>query len=439
MPFDLDQYPYLKRILDKTYGNNIVFKNSISGAHDTNWFKEYELFYSKQLRSAPYVMRVFFKANKKRGREVGFTHIRPISDGSKVCETYLMPPKNLSPQNKAYIKCLAKYDVYDETVECVPYIMPETTMGMCIHASIWICLKILERRGMVSESLCIPEVQRLITGTPFADQRGFRFAQAARLIRMCGPSAFYVINRETNPYLTDSEMLMELYAYVESSLPVVIGVDIGDVKWWETSRHGYHSIVAIGHTMEQNKIDGFIFHDESTLPYQKMTKRELLDAWHVPPNDSQSSRTPFREMLVAVPPEVTLPFHKVYPQFETILRESNQRGITTETAERLVVRPMLRQVAVFFLETIEDVRVRKMALRAFKESNFPNYLWVFYLYGVDTDRKNAENAKGFFLRDATGQTYLRFLYLKDEKQAIYQVRKDKVYRLREGSTRREEL
>ena len=427
MPFNLDLYPYLKEILNKVYANHLVVKGTVDGTHDSNWIKEYELFYEKQPNAVPYVMRVLFKVNKKRGEKAGFSNIRPITDGSEVSETFMIPPKDFSTDKEVYIKCLDVYDVYGERVECVPYIMPETIFGMCIHASIWICLKILERRGrMIDKALCIPEIQRLAKGSPYSDKEGLKFVQTARLLRMCRANAFYVINKEP-PQLTDDQMLMELYAYVESRLPVIVGVDVADLQWWNTNTHGYHSIVAIGHTMEKNKINGFVFHDESALPYQMMTKDELLMGWHVP------HRT-VREMLVAVPPEVSLPFHEVYHQFEELILVLHQKNAISQNIQNLVIRPMIRSSAEFFIE----VRLGTL-LRALRESDWPPYIWVFYLYERDVDRKDAKNIKGFFVRDATARTDLRFFYFREEERAIYQVKGDQVYSIHEGQTRRKKL
>lgn len=431
MPFDLEQYPYLKKILEKTYRGEIVYRDTVDGAHDSNWVKEYELFYSKQPNSTPYVKRLRFKVNEKRGRKAGFVNIRPITDASEVSETFLIPPKSLNPQNGAYIKCSEEYEDYGEKVECTPYIMPETIFGMCIHASIWICLKILEKMDMIERALCVPEIQNLASGNPYADKQGLIFVQAARLLRMCRTSSFYIINKE-RPYLTDPEMLTELYAYVESCLPVIIGVDIADLEWWETNRHGYHSIVAIGHTMEGNQVNGFIFHDESVLPYQVMKNDALLDAWHKPGH--REARNYVREMLVAVPPEVSLPFHETYHQFEQILLTLREKQIISETAESLIIRPMLEHSAMLFFKTRN-----RLLYRALRESNFPSYVWVFYVFDADTERKNVEKAKGFFVRDATAGTELRFFYLKDEKRAVYQVQEGKVYIITEGRKRRKRI
>jgi len=308
--------------------------------------------------------------------------------------------------------------------------MPETIFGMCIHASIWICLKILENHGMIDEALCVPKIQELATGNPYADKQGLIFVQATRLLRMCRTSAFYVINRE-KPYLSDGEMLMELYAYVESGFPVIIGVDIADLKWWGTRRRGYHSIVVIGHTMEGNLVNGFIFHDESMLPYQVLKNRELLKAWHKP---QRMTRPVIREMLVAVPSEVSLPFHEVYHEFEQIMSTLYEKKVTGETAGNLTIRPMLRESPLVFFETKS-----RLFYRALRDAGFPRYVWVFYLYDQDAKKRSVQEAKGFFVRDATAQTDLMFVYFKDEKRAVYQVDEGKVYILREGVKKRKRI
>lgn len=428
MPFDLDLHPYLKRVLDRTYNHEIILKSLLHGAYDSNWLKEYELFYNKQTKSNPYVTRVLFKFKEKRGKSAGFSHIRPVTDGSELSETYLVPPKNLCAANDVYIKCLDEFDAYGERVECTPYIMPETIFGMCIHASIWICLKILEKRAMVERSLSIPEIQNLARGSPYADREGLLFKQAARILRMGRASSFYVINVES-PRLTDMQMLMELYAYVESRLPVIIGVDIADLPWWRTDKHGYHSLVTIGHTMEENRTNGFVFHDESLLPYVTMKNDKLLKAWHIPTTQPPSRYV--REMLVAVPPEVVLPFHSAYQQFEKILSVFQEKGVTSEKVENLVIRPFLKGGSELFIET------RNLSLlRALKEAQFPSHVWAFFLYDQNADRKDEKSLRGFFVRDATARTDLRFFFFMDEKKAIYQVEEGKVYTLHEGAKKR---
>jgi hypothetical protein len=278
----------------------------------------------------------------------------------------------------------------------------------------------------------MPEIQVLARGSPYADKEGLIFVQAARLIRMCRTSSLYIINKET-PALSDKQMLMELYAYVESGLPVIIGTDVADIPWWDTDHHGYHSIVAIGHTMKGNRVDGFIFHDESQYPYLVMNNQKLLRAWHVPgPSDPRDC---VREMLVAVPPQVTLPFHEVYHEFEEITNALRERGLTEQTTTSLGIQPILKESPDLFLGLNTG---RRQFMQAMRETGFPKYVWIFNLFQPGSDRKDTKGLKGFFARDATAKSELRFFYFTEEKQAIYQAG-NKVYRHLDNRMNRQRL
>jgi len=435
LPIDIRKYEYLFNIVNETYNNTISCENVVDGACDTNWNSEYALFYDKQPNSKPYVARLLFKRQGKGTKKirVGFANIRPITDGSEVAETYLNPPKNLETTN-AFIKCLAVHNVYGERVRCVPFIMPESIFGMCIQASIWICLSVLENQGMIDNVPTIPEIQRLATGRPYTDKQGLQFVQASRLLKMCRTSAFYINNKETT--LNDDMMLMQLYAYIESKLPVIIGVDVADLKWWNTrGRHCYHSLVVIGHTMSNNKVDGFIVHDESALPYQVMSETELKTAWHKPEKPKKKdvnhecvqteppSNARIRELLVAVPPAVSLPFHKVYNEFYTMLNALRVFELFIQDVDALKIRPMLMPPEQLLFDTKPTA---KCLFRAMSDANFPEYIWVIYFTDVNGDWSKP---KGFFVRDATRRTSFVLVYMFDKGTAIYQLEEGKTYQI----------
>jgi hypothetical protein len=228
---------------------------------------------------------------------------------------------------------------------------------------------------------------------------------------------------------------MELYAYVESGLPVILGVDTAKLDWWDHYIHSYHSIVAIGHTMQDNKIDGFIFHDESRLPYQTLKKDDLLEAWC-----KNGEENHVREMLVAVPPEVNLPFYLVFQQFREYVIALRDRNIITESLDNLSIQPMLiseEDLIPYIFTTRNDV-----LLRAFQEEELTSaekgYFWIMFLYEPDADRSNKEDAKAFFIRDATQKTDFRLIYLKNEKEGIYQLN-SKFYSRKSGKKRKKKL
>jgi hypothetical protein len=374
-----------------------------------------------------------FTKNEKRGKAAGFSNARPISDASEVSETYLIPPYHMENKKKVDLKCLGTHYVYGETVKCIPYIMPETIFGMCIHGSIWICLKILENLRMIEKSHPIPSIETLARGKPYADKQGLVFRQTSRIFRMCKTNALYIDN-EVTPRLTDEQMALELYAYIESRLPVILGVDTKYLPWWSSPEYGYHSIVAVGHTMDDNgKPDGFVFHDESCLPYQEIKIDKLMDAWHTAWKGTRKPKKPKREMMVAVPPEVSLPFNKAHPQFEQIFKISRNHGFTNDSSNNLLVKPILKGAFETYMQTKSDSLWNAMV-----ETKATKYVWIFYLYDKDVNERNVETSKGFFVRDATAESELRFLYFKETKQAIYQ-KEDQVYLVKDNQSRKKKL
>lgn len=417
--FDIrGEAPHLDLILEKVYSGSLKLSKIVDGAHDINWTKEYELFYSEQPKSQPFVKRLFFKDGKKL---YGFVHLRPVSDCSKVTETYLIPPKELNGFKTHYIKCLSRFEEYGESVECVPFIMPETILGMCAHGSIWICLKILENRSIGKTKSCnIPFIQTLASGRPFADHEGLFFVQVARLLRMCNCNSFYTINKAHN--LSDDNMLFTLYSYIESGLPVIIGVDVKDLKWWNTTESGYHSIVVIGHTMDNGNVDGFIVHDESTYPYQILTNDELLKAFHT------TTETETREFVVAVPPEVGLGFEIALKEFYGFYKTLDRlRLITWENNKIQSIRPMLvsseELFSLIFSETSvknheDNISLLIQIMRLFESRT---YLWVIFFYQSAVERSEERNV-GFYLRDSTLETDLRLIFLKKEKKILYSLK-----------------
>jgi hypothetical protein len=431
LPLDLTQYRRLTKILGETYQGSIVYKGHQEGAYDNNWLKEYELFYNKQVGSTPYVRRVFFKTNNVTGKFAGFVDIRPVTDGSEVCESYLIPPESLEAKH-AYVKCMRKRNYYGKTFNCAPYIMPDCTFGMCMQTAIWICLKTLE--DTVEKPLAVPEIQALAHGTPYADSEGLDFARTARIFRMSKANAIYK-NSQRGVLLSDRQMLNELYAYVESYLPVIIGVDTRDLSWWaNSSQQGYHVIVAIGHTMsDNNEIDGFVFHDESALPYITLTNNQLLQAWHAPtenlPSEYQHITAPVREMIVAVPPEVTLTYNRAFQQFKQWLSIFIERGLVDfDFNDNLEYRSFLEPI---LLKDIDKLPLKSLSKSLKELKNLPEFFWFIFIFNKNDSRDSWQNAKGIFIRDATRQTDFRLLYLQKEQTAFYQL-SGKVYKRSEN-------
>lgn len=427
----IDLPEILSDIIDKVYSNYLRPSQKLKGANDINWAKEYESFYKNIPYIRPHVDRIYFttRGNKK----AGFVHVRPISDSSRLSETYLIPPRRMSKKSKThFIKCLSKYNVYGSKVDCVPYIMPDSTLGMCIQASLWISLTILNNKFFSYEldkiPPTIPEIQKTAIGHYFSDGNGLLFKQATRIFRMYKYHADHITTlKQPDRNLTDDEIINTVYAYVESGFPVILGVDPSFLPWWKNKHHGYHSIVAIGHTMKDNKVDGLIVHDESTYPYQEITFDQLMKAWHVYiESEKKIMRVGgkiFREALVATPFNLNFSYDKAAREFSSWLRFCEKVGILNEKVK--CVRPM----AVPF-PLIGISRNQKRPMKAIqmmitdiqKNKKHRMFLlewgWRFSLYKTDDDRVKNKHFARVIISANRG---IPMFYMETEESIYYRL------------------
>jgi len=386
---DLDVLAHhLAEIGRLVYASKLELDGLQYGAHDRNWEKEHELFYCRQPGSAPYATRLFLSDD---GQPAGYAHIRLRTDGLELSETYLAPPSAMSQANGYFWTCLQPIRDYgQEEVACVPFITPDTLFSMCAQASVWICIRILhETSGGFVERVDLPSIQTMSKGHPFADHEGLEFKYIARVLRMCRSNAFYFDSQT----LGDDQLEFCLYAYIESGLPVIIGVDVGDLPWWNGHPPGYHSIVAIGHTMNAGKVDGYLFHDESTLPYQRLTLAELTNAWHNHQNRA------LRQAVVAVPPSVVVPVHvalQLHQQLVTVLvdRAKVMKALLKTSSLRPTLMSGSSVIRMLVVQTPAFMNAYAQGLSAALTAD--SY-WVIEMWSPQRRHR-----RGFFLMDSTG-------------------------------------
>jgi hypothetical protein len=118
--------------------------------------------------------------------------------------------------------------------------------------------------------------------------------------------------------------------------------------------------------------------------------------------------------LVAVPPEVSIPFHKVYHGFHETLRTlRDSYGLIEGDVESYQARPMLIEPSQLFYET------RSICLlRALREAGMPKYVWAVYFF---PEGESSQNWIGFYARDTTEKSSFVFAYIRDKRTAMYQI------------------
>jgi len=201
---------------------------------DENWYSEYKNLFQNDPQATPWVKRLCLKYKNK---DWGICNLRPIQPRglnnhkdpySDVSETYIRPPTHMTEDNGYYIKCHCNTNAYSNRIKCVSFIMPNPYFGVCAQASVWIALKCLEHVSTLTvRSVPIPEIQKAASGHYFSDSEGLFFTNITRLLKMNNCEAF-VYDTALEPVKSCSfdEMYNIIYAYVESGLPVILGVDV---------------------------------------------------------------------------------------------------------------------------------------------------------------------------------------------------------------------
>lgn len=144
---------------------------------------------------------------------------------------------------------------------------------------------------------------------------------------------------------------------------------------------------------------------------------------------------------MAVPPQVNLPFHLVYQQLRQYAILLRDRELFNETFHNLSIQPILmslERLMLYLFSTGNDALIRILSEAELIQRDNPPFFWVIFLYDPDEVRDEMENAKAFFIRDATQQTDLRVLYSIDEETAIYQIN-GKFYSRRLGRQNRRHI
>jgi hypothetical protein len=223
---------------------------------------------------------------------LGFITIRPVRS-SPVAATILRPLPN-----QHFLLASDNFPVHlaGRTFHVLgtPFMQQDNAVGACAQASIWMALRTLRKKEGNSAfdpaQITSAATRFLVRGRTLPNREGLGIDQMIEAIRFAGYSPhlmqFGTVNPPsgTNNHLVDNELLnakRKIYAYVESEIPVVLGV-------FPTPTAG-HAIVLIGHTWQANNnptpylsnnglnlfhaadwVTCFISHNDNTGPYLEM-------------------------------------------------------------------------------------------------------------------------------------------------------------------------
>lgn len=284
-----------------------------SPVQDPDFAAEYAAYYSKLFREIDrYCTRLHFfsrahapntdpfdfidQASQEANCYLGFATIRPLAS-SPVGATILR-----TPSNGDFILCHEEFPVHIAgqkfSVRGTPFMQQDNAVGACAQASIWMALRTLRKR--IGNSAFDPAqitnaaTRFLVSGRTMPGREGLSMLQMAEAVRSSGHVPYLLTFREPDlqPPPGFSEIVKRrLYTYVESEIPVILGL------YSPGSSQG-HAVVLIGHDWNAagnggaqaiqipmaglapitalhavDWVPGFFIHNDNAGPYQNFTSR----------------------------------------------------------------------------------------------------------------------------------------------------------------------
>lgn len=349
----------------------------------------------------PFVTRVsLYKKQDKNGTNYrGFIDLRPMPIGN-VCEAFIKPPPWMKSP-KYYITCERQYvpqytlrprALEVEVVDCVPYVGAMGDIGVCAQYSARLVLMTLSPKSPSVPELVFKSVRTYMSQErpqregwnpieimQILENEGYTCFRYNRAIcENCGKPIRTVKCSECNKKLLLNRTYMEptlenIYAYVESGIPVLIGIEKAKyLPWWDDGDEK-HALVAIGHTLSQDgELDGLIVHDVSKYPYQVL--------------DEKPGGKPLEEIIVEaiapVPREVTIQYQTARAQLQKLIQDG---GISLDLS--LDYRPVLveaNQIKRWLgegspREHFKSYKIPPKVQKDFSRCYLDRYIWLFEL------------------------------------------------------------
>gem|GEM_PF-1266896 len=286
----------------------------------------------------------------KKGSEsnyIGFVDISPFG----ISEVYIRPPLWMKPP-LYYFPCertffpdtaLRLKENSAEMVECVPFIKVQSEVAVCAQYAVRMALMILSQRPPTVPEIVFEANKTALKGGLDRHQEDGWYSDEIKQaiedkgygVHELGYSEFIRCEKcgeefSPNPRLKTPN-LENIYAYVESGIPVILGIkDTKYLPWWSDESEGEaHAIVAIGHTIsDDNRIDGLIVHDESTYPYQVLY--DVLD-------NGITIEDVIDSAIIPVPREVVVEYSVAKGIFNETMGHLQEIGILHD----IIYRPLL--------------------------------------------------------------------------------------------------
>jgi len=253
---------------------------------DPDFLEEYEAFYSKQQKNVSKLCRRlhFFSLAPSKGNHsytseellnfideaavtpkcyIGFVTLRPLRHAP-------VGASILRDLPKAPVTCSDVFPVHiagrEFEVSGTPYLQQDSAVGACAQASIWVALRTLRKRvgnsAYSPAELTVAATKHIAIDRVFPGRHGLTTHQMLEAIRSAGHDPLIVQPSGKTPAEKAEQAIKFATPYLESGLPVIIGLD--------DPVSGGHAVVAIGYThppIGQDYPEFLTIHNDNTGCY----------------------------------------------------------------------------------------------------------------------------------------------------------------------------
>jgi hypothetical protein len=283
-----------------------------------------------------------------------------------------------------------------QKINCVPFVTAMGGIGACAQYSAMLFLKV---QGLSSAT--VPELtlraKKFVSGGMERSTGGWRaeeisyvlenegfncFLYSRHVCDSCGKPLEKVKCGVCDKEFAFSQVLNEptlenIYAYVESGIPVLIGVKkAGLLPWWNKKEEEPHALVAVGHTLsEDGNVDGLIIHDVSKYPYKVLT--------------NIAGGKPLQEIIIAaiapLPREITVRYQIARQAFHEVMSKIPDLNTNWK------YRPMLLSSSKIHewlsqgvkREHLDKYEIFKKVREDFSRAYFDKYNWLFEITEIE--------------------------------------------------------
>lgn len=387
-------------------GAKTVFKQY--PVQDPDYFAEYEKYYAKAFANIDkYCTRFHFFAepsassedpltflDRKEAQEtyLGFVTVRPVRS-SPVAASILRP---LDKPDGHFVLAQDSFDVHLAGVTLrvagTPFMQQDNAVGACAQASIWMALRTLRKKEGNSAydpaQITAAATRFLVRGRTLPNREGLSIEQIVEAIRFAGYSPHILYVKEPGNAITPQDLAeakRKIYAYVESEIPVILGL--------YPNIHTGHAVVVIGHGWNTtatptlmseilaatnhkiqifhsvNWVSGFWVHNDNTGPYTMLPDHSATSY----ALDHVSFAIPL------LPSDVFISGEEAEEVALRILNEEILKGLpdeATSTTSQLVARTYLAERHKFRNWVTDNITISRTLREHYRTKEFPRRIWI---------------------------------------------------------------